>query len=157
LVQVDVKPGQVGFVPITPGVAPKLLPVVPDFFKRLDPKGEPANRGGKELGNNKLLARPALKEGRAGELRSVTSVDTIKSEAKLSPTLLEPSSPLLATPKLEATTSTAIAAPSATTTIAPTTTLVAPTTTLIAPTTTLTAPTTTLIAPTTTLMAPTTT
>ncbi len=153
---VDVKPGQVGFVPITPGVTPKLLPVVPDFFKRLDPKGDSAGRGGKELGNSRFLARPVMKQGMDGELKSVTPVDTVKSETTLSPTvsktlsptLIEPSSTLLTAPKLEAATSTGIA---------PTTTLVAPTTTLIAPTTTMIAPTTTIVAPATTTIAPTTT
>ncbi|MBK9445337.1 MAG: FecR domain-containing protein [Betaproteobacteria bacterium] len=158
---VDVKPGQVGFVPITPGVAPKLLPAVPDFFKRLDPKGDSAGRGGKELGSNKFLARPGLKPAREGEFKAVMPVDTIKSEATLSQTLNEPSSTLLAAPKLEAAAGTAVA-PATTTAIAPTTTLApttltAPTATMIAPTTTLVAPTTTLMAPTATMIAPTTT
>jgi hypothetical protein len=159
---VDIKPGQVGFVPITPGVVPKLLPVTPEFFKKLDPKGE-GSRSGKQLGDQKFLARPMVKPELAGELKSATPVDTIKSETLLSPTasktlspaLIESSSTLLVAPKLESATSTTLAP--TTTLVAPTTTLIAPTTTLIAPTTTMIAPTTTLIAPTTTLVAPTTT
>lgn len=154
---IDIKPGQVGFVPIAPGMPPKLLPAVPDFFKRLDAKGDSAGRGTKEGGDGKMLARPMIKTLDPSIKPLATGTEPIKTETTLSPTLspvlIETAPTLTTATKLEPATTTTLIAP--TTTIQPTTTLIAPTTT-IQPTSTLIAP-TTIIQPTNTLIAPTTT
>ena len=136
---VDIKPGQVGFVPATPGVAPKLLPAIPDFFKKLDPRGEPGGRSGKQVGDSKFLARPQLKQGldlnaksmgTTDALRTEKSfepVDTLKAEKTLSPAILEAAPTIQSPTKLEA--ATAIA-PAASTTMAPATSVMAPATTI---------------------------
>lgn len=140
---VDIKPGQVGFVPVAPGVVPKLLPAVPDFFKQLDPKGDASSRAPanpKEAGNAKLLNRPLLQPALGADVKSLGTLENLKTEKTLSPALLE-SAPTLQTPlKTEA-------APTLqTTTIQPTTTILQPAT--IQPSTTLTAPTAIQPAPT---------
>jgi hypothetical protein len=125
---IDIKPGQVGFVPIAPGTAPKLLPAVPDFFKRLDPKSDGAGKGNRELGNQKFLARPQLKQGLDPEIKpigvvgekAIAPIDPLRTEKTLSPTLIEAAPTLQTAPKLEA----------VTTTLAPINTAIAPTTTL---------------------------
>ncbi len=155
---VDIKPGQVGFVPIVPGTAPKLLPAVPDFFKRLDPKGDATGKGNRGLGDQKFLARPQLKQGLDPDVKSLGAIDAPKGERTLAPTDIlrteKPLSPavvetaptlLQAAPKLEPATT---LSPAINTHIAPTTTL-APITTTIAPTM-MVAPTTT-VQPTTTI------
>lgn len=150
---VDIKPGQVGFVPATPGVVPKVLPAVPDFFKKLDPKVDASSRAPanvKETGNAKLLNRPLLQPALEADVKSLGTLDNLKTEKTLSPALLE-SAPTLQTPlKTEA--ATAIQPASTlptlqTKTIQPTTTILQPTA-IIQPTTTLTAPTAIQPAPT---------
>ena len=129
---IDIKPGQVGFVPVTPGTTPKLLPAIPDFFKRLDPKHDGAGRGGKEPGDGKYLARPQLKQGLDLNVKSmgttdalrteksIEPVDTLRTEKTLSPVILEAAPTIQSPTKLEA--ATAIA-PTVSTTIAPATTI----------------------------------
>ncbi|MFO1345369.1 MAG: FecR domain-containing protein [Rhodocyclaceae bacterium] len=149
---IDVKPGQVGFVPMTPGVAPRVLPGIPEFFKRLDPKGEPgAARGPKEIGDSKLLARPLLRPALdAADIKTLGTADTLKTERTLSPALIESAPTLQAPTKLDAATATPLQ-PAATTTLQPATTTVLQPATTLQPITTTIQPTTTLIAPTTTV------
>ena len=153
---IDIKPGQVGFVPMTPGVAPRVLPGIPEFFKRLDPKGDAGARGTKEIGDNKLLARPVLRPALdAADIRPLGTADTLKTERTLSPALIESSQTLQVPTKLDAATSTTLQ-PAATTALQPATTTVLQPAVTLQPMTTTIQPTTTLIAPTTTV-APTTT
>ena len=150
---IDVKPGQVGFVPMTPGVAPRVLPGIPEFFKRLDPKGDVGARGTKEIGDNKLLARPLLRPALdAADIKTLGTADTLKTERTLSPALIESAPTLQAPTKLDAATATPLQ-PAATTTLQPATTTVLQPATTLQPITTTIQPTTTLIAPT-TIVAP---
>lgn len=77
---VEIRPGQVGFVPVLTNTPPKLLPAVPDFFKKLD---------GKDGG---LAARKPGLDGK-GELRA--PLRTLGGAA------LEPNARLLAPGALE--------------------------------------------------------
>ena len=149
---IDVKPGQVGFVPMTPGVAPRVLPGIPDFFKRLDPKGDAgAARGVKDVGDGKLLARPLLRPALdSAEIKSLGAADTLKTERTLSPAAIDSTQTLQTATKLDAAAATPLQ-PAAAATLQP-----AAATAVLQPATTL-QPITTTIQPTTTLIAPTTT
>lgn len=158
---VDIRPGQVGFVPVGAKEPPKLLPAVPEFFKRLDARsGDATGKQGRSPSDGKLLARPAVRPSVvSGDIKPVGTVEGAKLDSTvLSPTLststkLEAvqTAPLVESTTLPKTTSTTTLSPTVTSSplIAPTTTL-SPASTTIAPATTTINTSTTLIQPKTT-------
>lgn len=66
---IDIRPGQVGFVPAVVRVPPTILPKLPDFFKNLDPsKEKAAARGqGRESAPEKTGGRPTGRAEAAGD------------------------------------------------------------------------------------------
>lgn len=134
---VEIRPGQVGFVPVLTTTSPKLLPAVPDFFKKLD---------GKDGG---LAARKPGLDGK-GELRSPLKTlggSAIEPNARLlSPGALEsanqpvdPASPILAPSAAKAlavegtlTPTTTLAPAAASTTLAPLNATISPNTAIVA-------------------------
>ncbi len=161
---VDVRPGQVAFVPITPGVPPRVLPAVPEFFRKLDPKREQTEKNvapkeGRNLPLRQLTARPTTLTDPKDALATqpVEPARTLDGRTLLSP-ITSTLVPTETTRTLDSAISPTLAPATSTmteprlTTTTPTTTLIAPTTTLVPrlPTTT-TTPTTTIISPTTIL------
>ncbi len=134
---VEIRPGQVGFVPVVTTTPPKLLPAVPDFFKKLD---------GKDGG---LAARKPGLEGK-GELRSPLKTlggSALEPNARLlAPGALEPAaqpgdpiSPNLAPATAKAlvvegtlTPTTTLAPAAASTTLTPLNTAISPNTAIVA-------------------------
>lgn len=68
--EINIRPGQVGFVPAAARVPPVILPAVPDFFKKLDPAKERAARRGEqtraaatETGGERTLRDDTARDG----------------------------------------------------------------------------------------------